>query len=168
LNVSGELIDIALHTITIRNWDSTVSWVPTKNFITDSYTNWQPMFSSGGRRIKRNFCVDQSSVVFASRRLLESIESVIYAKDKMHHEIQAMLATDNIKQVIFDGVTNLGLFRRHLVVHLRSRSDINQGMYPADQQIQHVELGDGEAEWSLPQFDQALKCCAGAVHQVGV
>lgn len=135
LNVSGEVIDIALHTIAIRNWDNTVSRVPTKSFITDSYTNWQPMFSSGGRRIKRSFYVDQSSIAFASRELLESIESVIYAKDRLHHEIEAMLAADNIKKLIFDGVTNLGLFRRHLVAHLKSRADINQGMYLVVRQL---------------------------------
>ncbi|WP_241650455.1 mechanosensitive ion channel family protein, partial [Rosenbergiella collisarenosi] len=59
-NISGEVTDIALHTITIRNWDNTLSQVPTKNFITETYTNWQPMFTSGGRRIKRSFFIDQS------------------------------------------------------------------------------------------------------------
>ncbi|MGY4494531.1 mechanosensitive ion channel family protein [Pseudomonas sp. TE3610] len=135
LNVSGEVIDIALHTITIRNWDNTVSRVPTKTFITDSYTNWQPMFSSGGRRIMRSFYVDQSSIAFVDRPLLESIESVIYAKDNLHHEIEAMLAAQNHKQLMFDGVTNLGLFRRHLVAHLKARTDINQGMYLVVRQL---------------------------------
>ncbi|MCS6067158.1 mechanosensitive ion channel family protein [Klebsiella variicola subsp. variicola] len=31
-NLSGEVTDIALHTITIRNWDNTISRIPTKNF----------------------------------------------------------------------------------------------------------------------------------------
>ncbi len=33
-NLSGEVTDIALHTITIRNWDNTISRIPTKNFLT--------------------------------------------------------------------------------------------------------------------------------------
>ncbi|SUB17013.1 Miniconductance mechanosensitive channel [Pantoea agglomerans] len=37
-NISGEVIDIALHTITIRNWDNTISRIPTKNFLTETYT----------------------------------------------------------------------------------------------------------------------------------
>ncbi|MGC6732930.1 mechanosensitive ion channel domain-containing protein, partial [Escherichia coli] len=61
-NISGEVIDIALHTITVRNWDNTISRIPTKDFLTEKYTNWQPMFSSGGRRIKRSFYIDQSSI----------------------------------------------------------------------------------------------------------
>lgn len=48
-NLSGEVTDIALHTITIRNWDNTISRIPTKNFLTETYTNWQAMFSSGAR-----------------------------------------------------------------------------------------------------------------------
>lgn len=112
-----------------------VSRVPTKTFITDSYTNWQPMFSSGGRRIMRSFYVDQSSIAFFDRPLLESIESVIYVKDSLHHEIEAMLAAQNLKQLMFDGVTNLGLFRRHLVAHLKARTDINQNMYLVVRQL---------------------------------
>jgi miniconductance mechanosensitive channel len=135
LNISGEVIDIALHTITIRNWDNTISRVPTKNFITDSYTNWQPMFNSGGRRIKRSFYVDQSSIAFADRELLQSIESVMYAKDKLHYDIEEMILAENTKQVIFDGVTNLGLFRKHIVAHLKSRKDINQDMYLVVRQL---------------------------------
>lgn len=135
LNISGEVVDIALHTITIKNWDNTLSRVPTKNFITDSYTNWQPMFSSGGRRIKRSFYVDQSSIAFASRELLQSIESVIYAKDSLHYEIEQMIFAENRQKVIFDGVTNLGLFRKHLVSHLKSRADINQDMYLVVRQL---------------------------------
>ncbi len=68
-NISGEVTDIALHTITVRNWDNTLSQVPTKNFITETYTNWQPMFSSGGRRIKRSFLLTNRALDSPLRRL---------------------------------------------------------------------------------------------------
>lgn len=74
-NISGEVIDIALHTITIRNWDNTISRIPTKDFLTEKYTNWQPMFSSGGRRIKRSFYIDQSSIEFATEALLNELKN---------------------------------------------------------------------------------------------
>ena len=38
-NISGEVIDIALHTITVRNWDNTISRIPTKDFLTEKYTH---------------------------------------------------------------------------------------------------------------------------------
>lgn len=67
-NLSGEVTDIALHTITIRNWDNTISRIPTKNFLTETYTNWQAMFSSGARRIMRSIAIDQHSVRFLDQR----------------------------------------------------------------------------------------------------
>lgn len=135
LNVSGEVIDIALHTITIRNWDNTVSRVPTKNFITDSYTNWQPMFDSGGRRIKRSFFVDQSSIGFADHSLLQSIASLPYAKDVFHSALEEHLTAQNTQHVIHNAITNLGLFRKHIVEYLKSRTDINQEMYLVVRQL---------------------------------
>ena len=51
--VDGDVIDIALHTITIQNWDKTISTIPTHKFIEDSFKNWRGMSKSGGRRIKR-------------------------------------------------------------------------------------------------------------------
>lgn len=69
-NLSGEVTDIALHTITIRNWDNTISRIPTKNFLTETYTNWQAMFSSGARRIMRSIAIDQHRCVFSTRDAL--------------------------------------------------------------------------------------------------
>lgn len=79
-NISGEVIDIALHTITVRNWDNTISRIPTKDFLTEKYTNWQPMFSSGGRRIKRSFYIDQSSISFATEQLVQELKILRHLK----------------------------------------------------------------------------------------
>jgi miniconductance mechanosensitive channel len=59
----------------------------------------------------------------------------MYAKDKLHYDIEEMILAENTKQVIFDGVTNLGLFRKHIVAHLKSRKDINQDMYLVVRQL---------------------------------
>ncbi|UMX50250.1 mechanosensitive ion channel family protein [Klebsiella pneumoniae] len=68
-NLSGEVTDIALHTITIRNWDNTISRIPTKNFLTETYTNWQAMFSSGARRIMHAVSPSiNTRCVFSTRR----------------------------------------------------------------------------------------------------
>lgn len=135
LNISGEVIDIALHTITIRNWDNTISRVPTKNFITESYTNWQPMLSSGGRRIKRSFFVDQSSVAFASRKLLLDCERLLPLSPSLRAELDELIHTEEFSQIIRQGITNLSLFRKHIVAYLQSRSDINQVMYLVVRQL---------------------------------
>src|SRR5690606_10401603 len=54
LNADGFVIDIALHTVKVQNWDKTITSIPTKRFISDSFKNWRGMQESGGRRIKRS------------------------------------------------------------------------------------------------------------------
>src|SRR5690606_38381870 len=63
-NADGDVIDIALHTVTVQNWDKTITTVPTKKLISDSFKNWRGMSESGGRRIKRALYLDQRSVRF--------------------------------------------------------------------------------------------------------
>jgi len=66
LNADGDVVNIALHTIKIQNWDRTITTVPTKRFISDSFKKWRGMQESGGRRIKRAIFLDQTSVRFLS------------------------------------------------------------------------------------------------------
>src|SRR3546814_3040043 len=50
----GFVIDIALHTVKIQNWDKTVTTVPTYKLFSESYRNWRYMFESGGRRDRKS------------------------------------------------------------------------------------------------------------------
>src|SRR5690606_18650614 len=54
LNADGNVIDIALHTVRVQNWDRTITTIPTKRLISESFKNWRGMTESGGRRIKRS------------------------------------------------------------------------------------------------------------------
>src|SRR5690606_10588279 len=60
LHADGDVIDIALHTVKVQNWDKTVTTIPTHRLISEPFRNWRSMFESGGRRIKRS---DRKSVV---------------------------------------------------------------------------------------------------------
>ena len=144
-NISGEVTDIALHTITIQNWDNTVSRVPTKNFITETYTNWQPMFSSGGRRIKRSFFIDQSTITFANQALLEQLKTTsplnIDGLESYLHEKTGAAFPQSDDVLNHHGVTNLGLFRKHLLNYLRARNDIRNDMYLVVRQLSPTAEG---------------------------
>ena len=65
-NADGDVIDIALHTVKIQNWDKTISTIPTHKFISESFQNWRGMSESGGRRIKRAIHLDMSTIHFLS------------------------------------------------------------------------------------------------------
>ena len=117
IGISGVVTDLALHTTTILNWDNTQSRVPTKYFITEHFTNWQPMFSSGGRRIRQTFLVDQKSVIFVS--------------DNTVHFFRYLSACAGIEDAttLPKQTSNLGWFRRYIKSWLQQRSDIRQDMY---------------------------------------
>lgn len=129
-NISGEVIDIALHTITIRNWDNTISRIPTKNFLTETYTNWQAMFSSGARRIMRSFYLDQKSITFVNQDMLQAMSQIRLAGES----ITELLDGRDINAVgdrwfMENGITNLMVFRKYLTAWLAQRDDIQKEMY---------------------------------------
>ena len=62
--VDGDVIDVALHTVKVQNWDKTISTIPTYKFISESFRNWRGMSESGGRRIKRALNLDLNSIRF--------------------------------------------------------------------------------------------------------
>ncbi|MFP5469179.1 MAG: mechanosensitive ion channel family protein, partial [Alphaproteobacteria bacterium] len=66
LNADGDVIDIALHTVKVQNWDKTITTIPTYRLIAESYKNWRGMFESGGRRIQRSLLIDQRGIHFLS------------------------------------------------------------------------------------------------------
>ncbi|WP_272680027.1 mechanosensitive ion channel family protein [Providencia sp. PROV032] len=129
-NISGEVIDIALHTITVRNWDNTISRIPTKDFLTEKYTNWQPMFSSGGRRIKRSFYIDQSSISFATEDLFNELKNTPPLRQSIESMLEERSEIEDINEwMINNGVTNLQLFRKYILNWIKLRGDVRTDMY---------------------------------------
>ena len=69
--VDGDVIEVALHTVKVQNWDKTISTIPTHKFIDESFKNWRGMSLSGGRRIKRSVYIDIRSVRFLTAEEIE-------------------------------------------------------------------------------------------------
>ena len=69
----GDVVDIALHTVKIQNWDKTISIIPTYKFTENSYKNWRGMAESGGRRIKRSIYIDQNSIRFLTEKDVKAL-----------------------------------------------------------------------------------------------
>ena len=93
----GDVIDIALHTVKIQNWDKTISIIPTHKLIDSSFKNWRGMSESGGRRIKRAIYIDQNSIGFCTSAQLDTFKSfhilTPYLTKKLD-EIQRQLRTE--------------------------------------------------------------------------
>ncbi|HAQ24698.1 mechanosensitive ion channel protein MscS [Stutzerimonas xanthomarina] len=134
LNADGDVIDIALHTVKIQNWDKTITSIPTKRFISDSFKNWRGMQESGGRRIKRSLFLDQQSVHFLSeeecRHLhrFSLLEDYLGEKQRDIDAWNARLAERGQEPVNTRRITNIGTFRAYVERYVRSHPGIHQNM----------------------------------------
>lgn len=63
LAVDGEVIDINLHQVIIKNWDKSLSILPIYQLVNTSFKNWSNMYKEG-RRIAQSFWISQETVHF--------------------------------------------------------------------------------------------------------
>ncbi len=137
-HADGDVIDIALHTVKIQNWDKTITTVPTHRFISDSFRNWRGMSEAGGRRIKRALHLDVNSVRFLTEEELERLSRYELLREYMTRK-QEELAEANRARAARAGegeaivperrrLTNLGTFRAYAQAYLRDHPSVHQGM----------------------------------------
>ncbi|MDA9819348.1 mechanosensitive ion channel family protein [Salibacteraceae bacterium] len=127
----GDVIDISLNTVKVKNFDNTISTVPTYAFISNSVQNWRGMSESGGRRIKRALNIKISSIKFADEKLLEYLSKVSLIQEFIQHrqnEIETYNKDTNAAvEVLINGrrMTNIGLFRNYIEYYLKAHPKIN-------------------------------------------
>lgn len=134
LNADGDVIDIALHTVKVQNWDKTITTIPTKRLISESFKNWRGMQQSGGRRIKRSLYLDQNSVHFLTAKERAHLHRFFLLDDYLSDKEQelrkwnAQLEEWGEEPVNTRRVTNIGTFRAYVDRYLRNHPGINQDM----------------------------------------
>jgi miniconductance mechanosensitive channel len=134
LHADGAVIDIALHTVKVQNWDLTITTIPTKRLISDAFKNWRGMQECGGRRIKRALLIDQNSIRFlnqdASSRLRQFSLLDDYLADKQHElDIwNARLEAHGTPALNARKVSNIGTFRSYVERYLRQQQSVRQDM----------------------------------------
>ncbi len=134
-NCDGEVVDVALHTVKVQNWDKTISTIPTHKFISESFKNWRGMSESGGRRIKRALRIDMGSVRFLSPEEIEA-----YGKRELLQEYMrdrsAAIGIYNAQKKAGDPevvpeirrLTNLGTFRAYVQRYLEAHPQAHSAM----------------------------------------
>jgi miniconductance mechanosensitive channel len=127
----GDVMEISLNTVKVRNFDKTISTIPTYAFITDGVKNWRGMSESEGRRIKRAIHINISSVHFADEALLTHLSKIQLLKEYIRTR-QAEIERSNTEREVDQSVlvngrrmTNLGLFRRYIEEYLKQHPMIN-------------------------------------------
>lgn len=131
----GDVIDVALHTVKVQNWDKTISTIPTHRFITDSFKNWRGMSLSGGRRIKRALHIDVNSIRFLDDAEIERFENwallrdYIAAKRAELADYNAAPDRDARQNADIRRLTNVGTLRAYIVAYLRAHPKIHTAGY---------------------------------------
>lgn len=132
-NADGDVVNINLHTIKIRNFDMTYSVIPTYKIVDVAYRNWRGMKESGGRRIQRSLTVDMVSIKFCDRAMLERLRKIDLIDGFLNEKIARLDAYQREHADHFDSpldgpqLTNIEVFRAYITAYLKTRTDIFTG-----------------------------------------
>lgn len=146
----GDVLEIGLNTVKVKNFDNTITTVPTYALTSGSFKNWRGMFNSGGRRIKRAIVIDVRSICFYNKQQVEALKSVnllakYLANKQQEITIQDEPSTPNSE---LDGIninhrqlTNIGTFRAYIEAYLKQHAKVHQGMTCMVRQLKATEVG---------------------------
>ncbi len=143
----GDIIEIALTTVKVQNWDKTITTIPTYALITDSFKNWRGMSESGGRRIKRSISIDMNTIQFCTDEMLDRFSKIKYISsyiEETKSEVQQANESAGIDQTsLANGVrmTNIGTFRAYVQAYLKHHPMISQEMTLLVRQLAPTEHG---------------------------
>jgi miniconductance mechanosensitive channel len=125
----GTVVDIALNTITVRNFDNSIVTIPSYVLLSNGVKNWRGMVESGGRRLRHEIHLDVDSIRFGDKELFAKLQA----------------STDLQTPLIFaeedPRLTNLGMFRRYLMAFFRQHAAIRTDMPLVVRLLQTTDRG---------------------------
>ncbi|GEJ49614.1 mechanosensitive ion channel protein MscS [Flavobacterium psychrophilum] len=143
----GDVIEINLATVKVRNFDNTTTTIPTYSLISDSFRNWRGMLNADGRRIKRHILIKSSSIRFVKEEELEDFKQIQLIKtyiEKKQADINKYNLQYNVdKSLSVNGrnLTNFGLFRKYLTNYLENYPSLNKDMILLCRHLQPTAQG---------------------------
>ncbi|MGY8855205.1 MAG: mechanosensitive ion channel family protein [Burkholderiales bacterium] len=146
LQVDGDVEDVSLNTVKIRNFDKTVTTIPTASLITNGVQNWRGMEETKGRRIKRAINIDIKTIKFCDEVLLKRLSKITnltkYIKD-VTKEISSYNSKTSSQGDRLNGraLTNIGLFRKYIYNYLQENEYIRDDLTFLIRQLQPGQNG---------------------------
>nr|MDP0504049.1 mechanosensitive ion channel family protein [Verrucomicrobiota bacterium JB025] len=144
----GDVIDVALTTVKVQNFDKTITTIPTYALISDSFRNWRGMSESGVRRIKRNLLLDMNSVRLLDPPSVERFRKIRLLRDyldtkkKELDEWNRQFPDEEIGEPVnARALTNLGTFRAYIGEYLKVHPRISKNHTLLVRQLQPTEHG---------------------------
>jgi len=137
----GDVYEINLASVKVRNFDNTITTIPTYYLISDSFKNWRGMSQSGGRRIKRAVLIKANSIQFLNPDEIAEFKKIKLVSDyvvERSNEINVHNKKVNAdKSVLINGrnLTNFGMFRRYVDEYLKQHPSVNKNMMVMSRQL---------------------------------
>ena len=141
----GIVQEITVNTVKVRNWDKTISTIPTWALINESFQNWKGMTEMQGRRISRSVFIDIKSIKFCDEQMLERfkrfrlIRDYINDKQKDIDEFNEKHGIDNDDTVGRRRLTNVGVFRKYIEAYLNKLDKIHDDKLPYIVMVRHLQ-----------------------------
>ncbi len=130
----GDVLEVALTTVKVQNWDKTITTIPTYALISGSFKNWRGMAESGGRRIKRSVNIDIGTIRFCDQKMLDRYGKIQYIAEYIENKRKELEAFNRTAHIVGDSLangrhlTNVGTFRAYIVAYLGHHPMINKDM----------------------------------------
>ncbi|MCL1865089.1 MAG: mechanosensitive ion channel family protein [Spirochaetes bacterium] len=125
--IIGEVIDISLSTVKVKNWDNTICMVPAYTMISHTFKNWHGIKEAGGRRLRRVINIDVNSINLPDDKSLKRIQKLELLKNNINmKELSKSIKKSRDERINRNEITNIGLFRKYSEFYLKSHSGINK------------------------------------------
>ena len=120
-SANGNVEEITLNTVKVRNWDNTLTMIPPYTLVTTPFKNWRGMQESAGRRVDKSIFIDITSMEFCNETLISDIRKTFPVMDSYIRSLPEELKSDN-------SMINLQLYRKYIEIFLRTHPDVNQSL----------------------------------------
>lgn len=126
-DINGEVIQVSLTTIKVKNWDNSISTIPPYTLVSDSFRNYQAMRRDSGRRVDRSILLDTTTIRFLEREELARLEKMGFLEGLDISQAGAMV--------------NSHLLRRYLDHYLKNDDRVVHSMLTMVRQMEMTPTG---------------------------
>ena len=146
-DADGDVFEISLTTVKIRNFDKTITTIPPYSLVSESFQNWRGMEETGGRRLKRSVFVKQSTIRFMKDEELKELERIgliadyIRSRSEEIDEYNMQKGVDKSLSINGRNLTNMGLYRQYIKNYLKSHPGVHKDLLLIVRQLQPTSKG---------------------------
>jgi miniconductance mechanosensitive channel len=137
----GNVIEITLNTVKVKNFDKTITTIPTYAMVSDSFVNWRGTDEEGARRFKKYLNIDMKSVAYYTPERMTGLGEVKSIKEFLERQDRKAKKTETGILLHEGEITNLTLFRKYIVGVLKNHPGLNHKLPMVVRQLQPAEYG---------------------------